>query len=245
MDEKVTMTTTQYQNQFKRFSLFVCVLAMSWMLSACGDDAPVVTPDAEAVGTFVDPRDGEQYGWVRYGGLDWMTENFRYDIQDAINSTIYIDADEHESNRTSTRNLARYGRLYTLDGAVKAQPEGWRLPTDSDWQQLEQSLGMTAGEVARDGWRGSIARSMLSVYDEQSPLNLLLGGYYFANTPGVQSGWRHMGTYGYYWTSTADDSKEGEFYYVRRLTYASDAVSRISMEPTGYKLSVRYVRNAR
>ena len=131
-----------------------------------------------------------------------------------------------------------------LTGQAKAAcPDGWRLPSDEDWQRLETALGMSAGDAATDGWRGNIASSMLSVYDDHSDLNLLLGGYFFLHV-GYFGNWRYMGTYGYYWTSTPDSSKEGEYYYVRKLSYAHSEVCRMSMEPTSYKLSVRYVRDA-
>ena len=222
--------------------------AMSAAFVACSSDDDIPSKvTAEQKGTFVDVRDGQQYGYVTYAGLDWMTENARYDINDDVNSTVYLDADENGStgnaNYSSTRNLQRYGRLYTLAGAQSACPDGWRLPTDEDWQRLEMALGMSAGDAAADGWRGNVAKSMLSIYDDQSDLDLLLGGYFFLHV-GVAGSWRFMGTYGYYWTSTKDNSKEGEYYYVRKLTYANSAVCRMSMEPTSYKLSVRYVRNA-
>lgn len=224
------------------------VLTMSTVLIGCSsdDDLPAKVP-AERKGVFTDSRDGQQYGYVTYAGMDWMTENARYDINDDVNSSVYLDADENgftgNANYSSTRNLQRYGRLYTLAGAKAACPDGWRLPTDEDWQRLEMALGMSAGEAAVDGWRGNMAKSMLSIYNENSDLNILLGGYFFLHA-GVAGSWNFMGTYGYYWTSTVDNSKEGQYYYVRKFTYASDAVCRLSMEPTSYKLSVRYVRNA-
>ena len=218
-------------------------------LTACNeDDEPAAKVRPERIGTFTDIRDGEQYGYVTYGGLDWMTENMRYDIHDDVNSTIYLDSDENGgssggSNPGSTRNLARYGRLYTLKGAHMACPDGWRLPTDADWQRLEQALGMAPGDTARDGWRGDIAPSMVSVYDDKTDLNMLLGGYFFLHR-GVGGDWLYMGVYGYYWTDTADDDKGGEYYFVRKMTYNRREVCRMSMEPTSYKLSVRYVREA-
>jgi uncharacterized protein (TIGR02145 family) len=230
--------------------LLVCLLCcgVAATLTACSsdDDTPAKIP-AEQKGIFTDPRDGLQYGYVTYAGLDWMTENYRYDINDDVNSSVYLDADESgitsEANYSSARNLQRYGRLYTLAGAKAACPDGWRLPSDEDWQRLETALGMSAGDAATDGWRGNIASSMLSVYDDHSDLNLLLGGYFFLHV-GYFGSWRYMGTYGYYWTSTPDSSKEGEYYYVRKLSYAHSEVCRMSMEPTSYKLSVRYVRDA-
>ena len=138
--------------------LLVCLLCcgVAATLTACSsdDDTPAKIP-AEQKGIFTDPRDGLQYGYVTYAGLDWMTENYRYDINDDVNSTVYLDADESgitsEANYSSARNLQRYGRLYTLAGAKAACPDGWRLPSDEDWQRLETALGMSAGDAATDG----------------------------------------------------------------------------------------------
>ena len=218
------------------------------LFAACGsDDEPLAKIPAQNKGTFVDPRDGEQYGYATYAGMDWMTENFRYNSADDVNSTIYLDADENgftgTANYASTRNLQRYGRLYTLAGARAACPAGWRLPTDQDWQRLEMALGMSAADTASTDWRGRIAPLMLSIYGNNSDLNMLLGGYYFLHD-GPQGAWSYMGAYGYYWSDTRDDSKEGEFYYVRKFASSREGVCRISMEPASYKLSVRFVRDA-
>lgn len=233
-------------------NFFLGIGLLGWLLTLVScqkDDDATVKVQAERIVTFTDPRDGQQYGVATFGGLDWMSENYRFDIQDDVNSSIYLDSDENGfttngNNPSSTRNLAAYGRLYTLQGALKACPDGWRLPTDADWQRLEQAMGMSAGEAASEGWRGNVAGAMLSVYDELSDLNLRLGGYFFLHS-GVGGNWLYMGTFGYYWTSTADKAKGGEFYYVRKLTYNRKAVCRMSMEPTSYKLSVRYVRDAK
>jgi uncharacterized protein (TIGR02145 family) len=215
------------------------------LLPSCSsdDDEPSKVPSTSQ-GTWTDSRDNTTYQWVRYDGQDWLAENLRYDINDAVNSSIYLDADEYETNPTSTRNLMRYGRLYTLAGAEKACPDGWRIPTDKDWQRLERAVGMSASDAEAEGWRGHIAKNLLSLYDKKSDMNLLLGGYYTSHTVGGSSGWYHMGAYAYFWTATADTLKEGTFQYVRKLNYTQDGVCRMSMEPTGYKLSLRLVRDA-
>jgi len=224
-----------------------CFLTVTCLLACSSDDDIPTAHPADNKGTFIDERDGQQYHYATFAGLDWMTDNAQYDINDDVNSTIYLDADENGgvgyANTNSKRNLAAFGRLYTLEGARKACPEGWRLPTDQDWQRLEQAFGMGADEVAADDWRGNVALAMLSCYDRKNDLNLRLGGYYFQHR-GVQGSWLYMGTFGYYWTATADTAKEGEFYYVRKLCYNRPEVCRMSMEPTSYKLSVRYVRDA-
>lgn len=59
--------------------------------------------------------------------------------------------------------VAKYGFLYTFEGAKAAVPEGWRLPTDEDWQQLERSLGLTESEVQLfEAWRGEGLAPLMS-----------------------------------------------------------------------------------
>lgn len=226
------------------FNILLLAVASLLTFTACSDDEDDRPAKMQpmASGTFVDERDGESYGWARFGNLDWMTENFRYDA--GSQSSVYLDADVYEKQRDNTDHLAKFGRLYTVAGAKEACPQGWRLPTDEDWQQLERHLGMSAATAQQRGWRGSIARNMLTTKDDSSAVNLLLGGYFTTHTIMSMPGWRHMSSMAYYWTDTHDADKGGEFYFYRRLLYNSDAVYRESTEPGNYQMSVRYVRDA-
>ena len=219
---------------------------MSVTVISCGDDDDKI-PDkvkAAATGTFTDERDGTVYNWVRYGNLEWMAQNFAY-TDGQTDVSIYLDDDEHERNRESTRNLAKYGRLYSLGAAKRLCPEGWRIPTDADWQNLEQQMGMSAADAAKREWRGNVMHSMVSFYEDPCDLNLLLGGYYTNHTIMSTSGWRFMGNFGFYWTSTKHEEKGGEFYFYRKFFYNYNGVYRESTETENLKMSVRYVRDAR
>ena len=160
------------------------------LLQSCSKDDIDTTPVApQLTGTFTDSRDGHEYTYVRYAGLDWMAENAAYVIDDPILCTIYQDADtyyEATAGNLSTRNLDKYGCLYSLEGALQAAPEGWRIM--------------------------------------------------------ATSGWRFKGSQAFFWTSTHDDAKAGDYYFYRKFTYNNDAIYRQSMEPAANKLSVRYVR---
>ena len=55
-----------------------------------------------------------------------------------------------------------YWYLYSLDGALEAIPDGWRLPDDEDWMKLESVLGLSADECYQlNAWRGSSAGDLL------------------------------------------------------------------------------------
>ena len=70
-----------------------------------------------------------------------------------------------------------YGLLYTYDAALAAIPEGWRLPSDADWKNLEKALGMTAEEVERqDVWRGERQAVLLKEGEEGIGFDVRYGG---------------------------------------------------------------------
>lgn len=220
-------------------------MAMALFTASCSSNDEEIPGKIEPTlrGTFTDTRDGQTYGWARIGKLDWMTENYRYKYEDETYSSIYQPNDDYY-NYTNTSNLAKYGRLYTMTGALAACPDGWRLPTDADWQDLERSFGMSAADVVRDDWRGSIAGSLITTKADSSAIGLLLGGFFDTYIGMGCTKWRFMGVYAYYWTSSVDTTKEGGHYYARKLAYNRKEVWRGSMEPEAFMLSVRYVRDA-
>ncbi len=220
--------------------IFLMTIFAAATFFSCSDEetTPAKVP-ASASGTWTDPRDGNEYGWVRYGDTDWMTVNMKYNVE---GSRVYEDYDSRAS--VTEENLDKYGRLYNYPEAMEACPEGWRIPTDEDWRKLEQRLGMSASEANGREWRGNIARNMITLKGDTCDLGLQLGGYYTDHTIMSTSGYRFMGTYAFYWTATRDTDKDGTYYFYRKITYAKNSVYRESMEPEKQYLSVRCVRDA-
>ena len=81
--------------------------------------------------------------------------------------------------------------------------------------------------------------------DNKTYISFLLGGYvtYHVYT-NLRNGCIHKGDWGFYWTSTKDTTKEGDFYIYRKFAYNRKEICRQSMEPINQLLSVRYVRDA-
>ena len=156
----------------------------------------------------------------------------------------YVDYGNTGQTNPSDVYSDRYGFLYTLLDAPNAVPEGWRIPTDEDFKQLERALGMSAANADELDWRGGGTGTLMRQAEEGTRLNFQLAGYYTPYMIMQTPGYRFMGAYGFYWTSTKDESKNGEYYFYRKLYYESDQVYRQSIENNAQYLSLRLVRNA-
>jgi uncharacterized protein (TIGR02145 family) len=89
------------------------------------------------VETYTDPRDGNIYPVLPLGNLIWFAENLRYNSEEGYVPVI-------NDNYT---DLSRFGNLYTFETAQNVCPEGWRLPADDDWKDLERFVGVPEDEI--------------------------------------------------------------------------------------------------
>ena len=111
-------------------------------------------------GTLMD-YDGNIYQSIQIGDQRWMAENLR--VQHYADGTPIEGVYAYDHNEA---HVPFYGRLYTWDAAVAAHrsenslnenkevqgvcPDGWRVPTEEDWQELIQylnSAGMGGGSL--------------------------------------------------------------------------------------------------
>ena len=154
-------------------------------------------------GTFTDARDGRTYVWTKIGKQTWMAENLNYGEQTTETSMrsgskwCYDDA---------AKSCETYGGLYTWAAATPIGagidesdvslwshlrgicPEGWRLPTDWDWEELydaleEEGKGWSyAWNASRGGARQALARSSTGL-------------------AGQGAGYVHLDQNGYWWSA--------------------------------------------
>lgn len=222
--------------------LFLLLLLLPG-LSACGgddNDSAVSTDLSQNLrGTFTDVRDGNEYHYVRIGNLDWMTENSRYDTGDDGTRTVYatMQIPGDYGMTTDAQTIARYGYLYTYEGAQQAAPDGWRIPTDEDWKTLEKALGMSNKAADALEWRGNGQGVILH---DASGLNMPYAGFYDAESTSFSSKYYYINAMGYYWSSTSPSEGLG---FMRKIIYNSNQVYRYTTS-TKNMLSVRFVRDA-
>jgi uncharacterized protein (TIGR02145 family) len=84
-----------------------------------------------AKGEFFDNQDKMKYKWVKIGKQIWMAENVKK----------YINDENSFANNYKNSNIESMGMLYTWQGAQKACPFGWHLPSEDEYVELFEFLG--------------------------------------------------------------------------------------------------------
>lgn len=115
-------------------------------------------------GLLVIDDDGNEYRAVEIAGKYWMAENLKV-TQDFDGLPLpMVESNEDWSNMpTSTSAFCwynnepelgeTYGALYTYTAATKVCPDGWHLPSDEEWKELEYRLSGYYDEIDDYGWR--------------------------------------------------------------------------------------------
>ncbi len=184
--------------------------------------------------SFIDSREDKIYEMVSIGDQTWMAENLDYESSGSI---LY---------NNDAENASTYGRLYTQNDAIDACPDGWHLPSDAEWTELEIFLGMEAGDNDKDWDRAEGIGGILKKTGTDhwlSPNDGAINTVKFSALPGglaeTSSSFIEMGKTAYFWTST--EASMGDFWY-RILYYADDYIGRLSIAKTLY-MSVRCVKD--
>lgn len=192
----------------------------SYPSSPNGDDIPDCDLNCP---TVVSDIDGNIYHAVKIGDQCWMVENLKVthyrngdpipdvtDIGEWYNSSLgaYCNYNNDEGQ------VDVYGRLYNFYAIIDSNniaPEGWHVPTDAEWKQLEMYLGMSQEDADATGWRGTDEGGKLKETGtvhwnppntgatNESGLTALPAGYRVNN-----GAFLNIGIYAYFWSSTED-----------------------------------------
>jgi len=201
--------------------------------------------NATSNNSFTDPRDGQVYNTVTIGNQTWMAQNLNY------NTT------ESWWYNNSASNGEIYGRLYTWDAAQSACPNGWHLPSDEEWKQLELTIGMSSEDLNKltPKYRGTNEGDKLKSKNgwDYDDINEKSGNgtdsYGFKALPGgletLPDPFAGLGQTGEWWTSTQNSSTD---VYVRFIIYNSsriyrDISAKVSFNGVHWGYSVRCIKN--
>ncbi|MCQ4874662.1 fibrobacter succinogenes major paralogous domain-containing protein [Butyricimonas paravirosa] len=225
----------------KQYMLLLLVMLFG---SVACDDQDKISIQPEATGSYTDVRDGNEYHWVRYAGLEWMTENLKFVPEKGVFAPDLTPVPEgYYDDGKNAEYYKDFGGLYDYEAAKAAIPEGWRLPTDADWQKLERVLGMSSGDLEQLGRRGSVQGELLQQGTDGTGIDLQLSGYLIPDDRTMDI-YSFVKVYGFYWTATVDETKpESNSVYYRQIIYNSSEVVRNSMTKNNL-LSIRCVRDA-
>ena len=125
----------------------------------------------------------------------WMTQNLNINIP---GSYCYDNAEQ---------NCKRYGRLYTWQSAQEAclaLGDGWRLPTNEDWQTMARFFG-GVGDDSKDSGRTAFKAFLIG---GPSGFNTQFGGGRSAD--GKE--YARIEAHGFYWTATTTDTTTAWLY---------------------------------
>lgn len=239
-----------------RLYIYYAILFIaSSLATSCGDDDKGISALSPSDKGTVTDNAGNTYGYVRIGNLDWTTsnalngpglENATYDYG---GMALNVFSESNYAYLTGEYK-SKFGNLMNFEEALKSAPDGWRLPSDEDWQALERALGMKS--TGKNGWRGDGIAKLFIQSDTGTELGLCYGGL-LKSRPEYAS---YVGTYfslemdyveedGFYWTSTVAGTESSvECAYFRHIFSGNTKVER-NTAPTHCYMAVRWVRDSK
>ena len=222
-----------------------------------GSAMSFTTEEALQTGSVTD-IDGNTYQTVKIGDQWWMAENLKvthYRNGDVIPNVTDITEWSNLSTGAycnydnDANNATTYGRLYNwyaVNDSRNIAPEGWHVPSDEEWKELEVYLGMSQSDADATGWRGTDEGGKLKETGtvhwnspnigatNESGFSALPGGFRYGNGT-----YDYMGNYAFFWSSSERYSYGAWFRY---LYYNNSGIYRSSYgKPYGF--SVRLVRD--
>ena len=188
--------------------------------------------------TKIQDVDGNVYNTTKIGDQRWMAENLRttkYNDGTPISSGYWYYIDD------SSKYSVPYGALYNYyvvadTNSLNVCPEGWHVPTDTEWTTLTTYLGgadVAGGKMKETG-----------TFYWNSPNTGSTNESGFAGLPGghrLTSGtFDDIGSLGIWWSSTEYNTTDAWF---RLLYYVNDDVNRDDTLNKGFGFSVRCLRD--
>jgi uncharacterized protein (TIGR02145 family) len=140
-------------------------------------------------GFLTDSRDGKKYKTIQIGDQNIMAENLAFKP----------DNGNYWAYDNNPANVKIYGYLYNWETAIKVCPDGWHLPSKSEWIKLTDYLGekVALGKLIEPGtthWGKNVNGAT-----NESGFTALPGGDRFRN-----ESFANIGISGFWWSCTDD-----------------------------------------
>lgn len=223
-----------------------------WSYNACGHSGPLLLSQATSACTpwscgqlMTDCRDGEEYPTVLIGDQCWFARNLncgtRINATETQTDNGIIEKscfDDLESNCDVYGGLYRWSELMQYDTAVGVKglcPEGWHLPSNTEWTTLttfldgESVAGGKMKETGTEHWNPPNVDAT-----NTSGFTALPGGY--RHSAGY---FRYLGSNAIFWSSSQKDPAHA---YSRLLKFDTGDVGTISHYKT-LSLSCRCLKD--
>jgi uncharacterized protein (TIGR02145 family) len=178
--------------------------------------------------------EGNNYKTVKIGNQVWMAENLKVTkfrngdpIPNIEIGTEWVAAPfAYCTYENDPANLETYGCLYHWGAVADPRglaPEGWHIPTVSEFSELEQALGQDAACKLGTWGCGT----------NESGFNALPAGFR------EWGQFRGMDLEAYWWTSSRDAGEDPALYFLINTSSRFD----VANGSTGFGLSVRCVKD--
>ncbi len=191
------------------------------LLCQCEKDEPDPNENWVIGADWIDTRDGNTYATILIGDQVWMAENMAY-LPSVVGSgtgsetTPYYYVYGYDGTNVAdakvTANNSTYGVLYNwaavMAGSASSTanpsgiqgvcPKGWHLPSDAEWTQLTDYLGVDSLAGAKLKETGTTHWASLNpVATNETGFTALPGGY-----RGIDGTFFGIGYYGYWWSAS-------------------------------------------
>ncbi|MCO5234002.1 MAG: fibrobacter succinogenes major paralogous domain-containing protein [Chitinophagales bacterium] len=199
---------------------FIIITSVMMIASACKKDKspegitinnPYLNPSL-TYGNVTD-IDGNKYATIQIGNQVWMADNLRTTRYNDGTPVPNITNNSEWSKLTTgayvyynndASHNATYGKLYNwyAVNTGKLCPQGWHVPTDTEWTQMSTYLGTNVGGKLKATGNTADGTGLWilpnSGATNESGFTGLPGGY----RGSLDGKYNNMGNNGYWWSST-------------------------------------------
>lgn len=199
---------------------------------------------------IMEDTDGNVYRTAKIGNQWWMAENLKV--------THFRNGDEIPNSGIQflttpaytipyfmdVRSAPQYGNLYNWYAVIDSRglaPQGWRIPTQADWEKLSVQLGgysVAGGKMKEPGtthWKNPNSGAT----NESGFYGLPAGGHYY----GARFDWPYSGNSTHFWSSTIKGNPPYDYPFGVGLYYSNENLSNGFITHKDASYSVRCIKD--